>query len=283
VTAQDEELPDSVLPLAQRLAAYPELWQVVYRQAQQPHYLANFVATLQPIAIARFTATERENSTPPLGFLTGVLYFEIALVLDSYTTGIEDLVDVFLNAGLPADAEGGVLLAPGMPLAVARRVMAEPIEAGDHSHIVIDFYAHVIDICNNQRQSARRQSRFTAAVTGWMRRKLSRKVTSLEQHRIVWEPDEVDHIQALAHWQRAIHASSLGLSDSARIDFARCASVAAAAQARRATLLWPTECLAATRAVDGVLDGAGGDFMKALGQYVQSPSLIPFAYNVSRR
>jgi hypothetical protein len=62
VTAPRE---DSVLPLAQRLAAYPELWQVVYQQVRQPHYLANFVATLQPAAIAIFTGVERENSPPP--------------------------------------------------------------------------------------------------------------------------------------------------------------------------------------------------------------------------
>jgi hypothetical protein len=209
------------------------------------------------------------------------LYFEIVLALDPYTTAIEDLIDVIRIVGLPAGREGGALFPPGAPLAVAHRVMAERIETGKHSHIAFDFYAHVIDVCKNQRSSSRRHSMLIRAARSWLHHKLDRNVLSLEQYRIAWGPDEIDHIQALAHWQRAIHASSLGLPDRGRIDFESCASIATAAQARRETLGWPTECLAATRAADGAAEPAG-DFTKALGEYARSTSLIPFAYKVSR-
>jgi hypothetical protein len=272
---------NSVLPLAQKLAAYPELWQVVSQQVRQPHYLANIVATLQPISIALFTQIKGEISSPPLGFLTGVLYFEIALALEPYTMALENLVQIFENEELAT--EGGALLAPGAPLAVAHRVMAEPIEAGTHSYIVLEFYAHVIAVCNGQRRFARRASRLAAQVKNWLRGKLFRNIPSLEQHRIAWDPDEVDHIQALAHWQRAMHASALGLSDSAQVDFAQCASIATAAQARRETLQWPGECLAAVRGAGRAAEGAGGNFTKAIGGSMRSIPVLPWVYRIYRQ
>ena len=269
-------IPDegAVPQLAQRLAAYPELWQVVSAQVRQPHFLAHFVATLQPVEIANF-AESPAPAQQPAGFLAGVLYFEVALALEPFVDAPQAFVAVFEREAVPSQTKGGVLLAPGAPLAVALRVMAEPIEPGPCSHICLDFYAHVIAVCIDQRNRHQPAGRAAARLGNWLRRKM-RKPGPLEQHRMAWDAGELDHIQAFAHYQRARHARAV--SDDAQADLDQCVSIAARAQAGRDAPGWAAECLAAA---GGTSATTGNQFTMAIGGSPRSIPVFPWIYRIN--